>query len=220
MTQYERMVEGLIFDVCDPEILEMQAKYKDRLWEFNQLRPSQNKEKQEYMQEVFAECGEGCYIELPFRASWGGSHVHFGRGVYANSNLTLLDDGHIYVGNRVLFGPNVVVTTANHPLDPELRRYEMQYNRDVYIGDNVWIGAGAIITAGVHIGENAVIGAGSIVTRNIPANMLAVGAPCHDVREIGAHDREFYYYQHDDRIDWENLQAICDAKSRLPKFQK
>ena len=171
------------------------------------------------MKETFAECGVGCYIELPFRASWGGSHLHFGNGVYVNTSVTMLDDGHIYIGNRVLIAPNVVMTTANHPLDAELRRYEMQYNRDIHIGENVWIGAGALILAGVHIGDNSVIGAGSVVTRDVPDNVLAVGAPCHIVREIGAHDHEFYYYQHDDRIDWENLADICAAKSRHPKFQ-
>lgn len=218
MTQYERMIKGLIYDACDEEIQRLQRPFQDKLWAFNQLRPSDAREKEAYMKEVFAECGDYCYIELPFRASWGGSHVHFGTGVYANSNVTLLDDGHIYVGNRVLFGPNVVVATASHPLEPELRRYEMQFNRDVCIGENVWIGAGAIIMAGVHIGRNSVIGAGSVVTRSIPENVLAYGTPCSVVREIGVIDREFYF-QHKEKIDWENLSGICAVKSAHPKFQ-
>ena len=217
MTQKERMEKGLIYDTCDPEIMEMQRPYQIKMWEFNQLSPFENEKKEAYMKEVFAECGEDCYIELPFRASWGGSHVHFGNGIYANTNVTFVDDGHIYVGNRVLIGPNVVVTTANHPLNPELRRYEMQYNRDVYIGENVWIGAGAIILPGVHIGKNAVIGAGSVVTRDIPENVLAVGNPCHVIREIGERDNEFYS-RWDDKIDWENISEICDKKKELPKF--
>jgi galactoside O-acetyltransferase len=217
MTQYERMISGLIYDTCDEEIMEMQRPFKEKLWEFNQLGPFDSEKKEAYMKEVFAECGEYCCIELPFHASWGGSHVHFGTGIYANSNLTLIDDGHIYVGNRVLFGPNVVVATANHPLDPKLRRYEMQYNRDVYIGENVWIGAGATILPGVHVGKNSVIGACSVVTRDVPENVLAVGTPCRVVREIGEQDREFYY--RDDRIDWTNLSEICTKKSKHPKFQ-
>ncbi|MBR5969559.1 MAG: hypothetical protein IK016_04345, partial [Lachnospiraceae bacterium] len=99
--------------------------------------------------------------------------------------------------------PNVVVATANHPLNAELRRGEMQYNRDVYIGENVWIGAGALILLGVHIGKNSVIGAGSVVTRDIPDSVLAVGDPCNVVREIGEYDN--VYYSRDDKIDWENL---------------
>lgn len=217
MTQKERMIKGLVYDTCDPEIMEMQRPLKEKLWAFNQLTVFDDDKKEAYMKEVFAECGEGCCVELPFRASWGGAHVHFGNGIYANTNLTLIDDGHIYVGNRVLFGPNVVVTTANHPLDPQLRKYEMQYNRDVTIGENVWIGAGAVILPGVRIGKNSVIGAGSVVTRDVPENVLAVGNPCHVVREIGKRDREFYS-RWDDRIDWENLRGICEAKKDLLKF--
>ena len=189
MTQRERMEQGLVYDPMDPEIMGMQLPLLDRLWEFNRLKPSDEELKQKYMQEVFAECGEGCYIELPFRANWGGAHVHFGSHVYANFNLTLVDDGHIYVGDRTLIGPNVTVATANHPLEPELRSRGLQYNRDVVIGENVWIGSGVMIVPGVKIGDNAVIGAGSVVTHDIPANVLAAGNPCRVIREnIGTGD--------------------------------
>ena len=211
------MSQGLIYDTCDKEIMEMQRPFQEKLWEFNQLSPADSSKKAAYLKEVFAECGEDCYVELPLRASWGGAHVHFGNGIYANTNVTFVDDGHIYVGNRVLIGPNVVIATANHPLNSELRRYEMQYTMDVHIGENVWIGAGAIILPGVTIGKNSVIGAGSVVTRDIPENVLAVGNPCHVLREIGERDNEFYSNR-DDRIDWENLKGICLSKKDLPKF--
>ena len=168
MTQYERMINGMIYDPADEEIIAEQVPFQDKLWEFNQLKPSDNEKKQQYMHEIFAECGKNCYIELPFYANWGGHHVHFGSNIYANSNLTLVDDGHIFVGNNVMFGPNVTIATANHPIDPELRSRGLQYNKDVHIGDNVWIGAGVIIVPGVHISKNTVIGAGSIVTKDIP----------------------------------------------------
>ncbi len=203
MTQYERMEKGLLYDPGDPEIMAEQLPLLDRLWAFNRLWPSDREEKQRYMHEVFAECGDNCHIELPFHANWGGRHLHFGSDIYVNFNLTLVDDGHIYVGDRVMFGPNVTVATAGHPLDPELRGRGLQYNRDVHIGENTWIGAGVIIVPGVHIGKNAVIGAGSIVTGDIPENVLAVGNPCRVVREISAHDREFFYKN--ERIDRENL---------------
>ena len=118
-----------------------------------------------------------CYIELPFHANWGGHNVHFKNNIYANSNLTLVDDGHIYVGDNVMFGPNVVVTTANHPLDPSLWKIGYQYNKDVIIEENVWIGSGVIIVPGIKIGKNSVIGAGSVVTKDIPSNVVAVGNP-------------------------------------------
>ena len=111
MNQYERMIKGLIYDPMDEEILKMQFPYQDKLFEFNKLKPSDIDKKQQYMNEVFAECGDNCYIELPFHANWGGHHVHFGNGVYANSNLTLVDDGHIYVGDKVMFGPNVTIAS-------------------------------------------------------------------------------------------------------------
>ena len=136
------------------------------------------------MKEVFAECGEDCYIELPFRANWGGHHLHFGSGIYANFNLTLVDDGHIYVGDKVMFGPNVTITTASHPVDPELRAKGLQYNKDVYIGENAWIAANVVIFPGVHIGKNAVIGAGSVVTKDIPDGVVAVGNPCRVLRSV------------------------------------
>ena len=203
MTQYERMVKGLIYDPADPDISAEQIPFLDKLWEFNQLKPSDLEAKTAYMKAVFAECGDNNYIELPFRANWGGHHTHWGSNIYANSNLTLVDDGHIYIGNGVMFGPNVTIATANHPINSELRVRGLQYNRDVHIGDNVWIGANAVIVPGVNIGKGSVIGAGSVVTKDIPENAVAAGNPCRVLREIGEHDREFFY--RNEKIDWDNL---------------
>ena len=193
MTQYERMVKGLIYDPADAEILKEQIYFQDRLWRFNQLKPSDITEKNNYMKEIFAECGDNNYIELPFHANWGGRHVHFGSYIYANSNLTLVDDGHIYIGDRVMFGPNVTIATANHPINSELRQKGLQYNKDVHIGENTWIAANVVIVPGIRIGKNVVIGAGSVVTKDIPDNVVAVGNPCHILREIGEHDKEYFY---------------------------
>ena len=193
MTEYEKMIKGLLYDPGDEEIAKKQIPYLDKLWEFNQLKPSQTKEKETYMKEVFAECGDNNYIELPFHANFGGHHVHLGSYVYANFNLTLIDDGHIYIGDRVMIGPNVTIATAGHPVDPDLRRKNLQYNKDVHIGENVWIGAGVIIMPGITIGKNTVIGAGSIVTKDIPENCIAVGNPCRVMREVSARDKEYFY---------------------------
>lgn len=183
----------------DKELLEEQIRYMERLYDFNQTRPSELELRNQLLKELFAELGEDCYIEPPLHASWGGHHVHFGRNVYANFNLTLVDDTHIYVGDNTMLGPNVVIATAGHPLLPELREKGYQYNAPVRIGKNCWLGAGVIVVPGVTIGDHAVIGAGSVVTKDIPPNVLAVGAPCRVLREINKHDQEYYFK--DKRID-------------------
>ena len=129
--------------------------------------------------------------------------MHFGDNVYANFGLTMVDDTHIYVGDYTMFGPNVTVASAGHPVLPELREKAYQFNMPVHIGKNCWIGAGAVIVPGVTIGDNTVIGAGSVVTKDIPADVVAVGNPCRVLREIGEKDREYYYKQR--RIDFEKL---------------
>ena len=188
MTEYEKMKAGLIYDPADEEIAKEQIIYLEKLWEFNNLKPSQQKEKEKYMKEVFACCGEGNYIELPFHANWGGHHAHFGSRVYANFNLTLVDDGEIFIGDNVMIGPNVTIATPNHPTDPQMRLKGLQYNKQVHIEKNVWIGSSAVILPGVTIGENSIIGAGSVVTRDIPSDCIAVGNPCKVIKNIAKYN--------------------------------
>lgn len=193
MTEFEKMEKGLIYDCSVDEIMSVQTKCVQHMREYNTLGLGDEKRMEELLPLMMAEVGEGTYIQPPFYANWGGAHVHLGEWVYANFNLTLVDDGHIYIGDRTMIGPNVTIATAGHPILPELREKGLQYNVDVHIGRNVWIGAGAIIVPGVTIGDNSVIGAGSVVTRNIPENVVAYGNPCTVQREISDHDREFYY---------------------------
>lgn len=189
----ELMHGGGLYMCSDEELLSEQRGYLEKLYDFNMTRPSELEKRQKLLKEMFAEIGEGCYIEPPFHANFGGHHVHFGNFVYANFNLTMVDDTHIYVGDYTMFGPNVTVATAGHPILPELREKVYQYNVPVHIGRNCWIGAGVIIVPGVTIGSGTVIGAGSVVTKNIPPNVVAVGNPCRVMREINEHDREFYF---------------------------
>ncbi len=203
MTMKEKMHTGDLYLPTDDAIMQEQLKRLDRLYDFNHTRPTELDKRAAMLKEMLAEIGEDCYIEPPFHANHGGAHVHFGRNVYANFNLTMVDDTHIYVGDCTMFGPNVTVATAGHPIWPELRAQAYQYNFSVHIGKNCWIGAGALIMPGVTIGDNTVIGAGSVVTKDIPANVVAVGNPCRVLRPIGEHDREFYFK--DRQIDWEAL---------------
>ncbi|MDO5401119.1 MAG: sugar O-acetyltransferase [Eubacteriales bacterium] len=197
----ERMHSGRLYYPGDPSLMAQQALALEKLWEFNRTRPSELPRREALLKEMLAEIGENCYIEPPFYANWAGKHVHFGSGVYANFNLTMVDDTHIYVGDQVMFGPNVTICTAAHPIGQDLRRKQAQYNKPVRIGSNVWVGANVTILPGVTIGDNTVIGAGSVVTRDIPANVVALGTPCRVLREIGEQDA--IYYDHDKRIDIE-----------------
>ena len=192
MTETEKMEKGLVYDCSAEEIMSVQTGFVKYMKEYNTLGLGDEKRMEELMPLMFAEVGPNTYVQPPFYANWGGAHVHFGEWVYANFNLTLVDDGHIYIGDHTMIGPNVTIATAGHPILPELREKEMQYNVDVKIGRNVWIGAGAIIVPGVTIGDNTVIGAGSVVTKDIPANVVAVGNPCRVMREINDHDKEYY----------------------------
>ena len=203
MTVKEKMHNTMLYLPNDEEIMKEQFGYLNRLYDFNMTRPTELDKREAMLKELFAEIGEGCYIEPPFHANWGGHHVHFGKNVYANFNLTLVDDTHIYVGDYTMFGPNVVIATGGHPLLPELREKGYQYNAAVRIGRNCWIGAGAIIVPGITVGDNVVIGAGSIVTKDIPSNVLAVGNPCRVLRKINEHDREYYFK--DRKIDYSAL---------------
>ncbi len=189
-----RMHNGKLYYTGQPELIAAdQLTYLQKNFDYNQLRPSQQKEKQTLLKQLFAEIGESCYIEAPFHANWGGKHVHLGSHVYVNYNLTLVDDTHIYIGDHVMIAPNVVIATGTHPIHPELRRKEAQFNLPVHIQDNVWLGAGCLVMPGVTIGENSVIGAGSVVTKDIPANVVAVGNPCRVLRDISEKDLTVYH---------------------------
>lgn len=193
MNNKERKEKGLVYHYDDPILYNGQREYQELLYEYNLLRPTQIKEKQEYLKRMFAQIGENCTIETPLHANWGGHHVHFGKGIYCNSNLTLVDDGHIYIGDDCMIAPNVVIATAGHPILPILREHNYVYCKDVHIGRNVWIGSNVSILPGVTIGDNSVIGAGSVVTNDIPNNVVAYGVPCKVIRDIGEKDRIYFF---------------------------
>lgn len=194
-----------IYDPTGADITAEQEKCMEMLYDYNATRPSEGEKRVRLLREMLAECGEGCWIEPPFHANWGGRHVHFGKRVYANFGLTCVDDTHIYIGDHVMIGPNCVLATANHPIHPALRERAYQYNLPIHIGRNCWLGAGVIVVPGVTIGENTVIGAGSVVTKDIPAGVVAAGSPCRVLRAIGPRDSEYFYRER--KIDWETLPA-------------
>ena len=204
MGVYEIMQSGALYSCSDEELGKLQLQCLEKLYDYNATRPLEQEKRAQVRKEMFAEIGEGCYIEPPLRSNWGGRHVHFGKSVYANFNLTMVDDSAIYVGDYTMIGPNVTLSTGGHPILPELREKAYQFNQPIHIGRNVWLGAGVIVLPGVTIGDNSVIGAGSVVTKDIPANVVAMGTPCRVVRPIGEKDREVYW--RDKTICWDEIE--------------
>lgn len=202
MTIKERMEKGMMyheFGFFRPEfkqeadaLTQERSQYKEPVYDYNLTRPSESAKRKQLLEQIFGSVGKGVWIEPPVRVSYG-KNVFWGKGCYANFNLVLVDDSRIDIGDNVMFAPNVVVSTAGHPIRPDYRKIGTQYSLPIKIGNNVWIGAGAVILPGVSIGDNTVIGAGSIVTRSIPANCVAYGNPCRVQREISEHDDEFYF---------------------------
>lgn len=193
MSMKEKLHTRELYLPDDDEIMQEQLLCLDRLYDFNMTRPTELSKREKMLKEMFAEIGKDCYIEPPLHSNWGGKHCHFGDCVYANFNLTLVDDTHIYIGSNTMIGPNVTIATAGHPILPELREQAYQFNAPVHIGKNCWLGAGVIVLPGITIGDNSVIGAGSVVTKDIPENVVAVGNPCRILREIGEKDRKYYF---------------------------
>lgn len=180
-----------------PIFLDNQREFQDRMEEYNRTFPTEVEKRSKMLQKVFAEVGENCCVETPLNSNWGCKHVHLGKAVYINSNCTFVDDDHIYIGDYTMVAPNVVFTTAGHPILPSLRLKGYEFVFPINVGKNVWIGSGCQIMPGVTIGDNTVIGAGSVVTRDIPANCVAMGVPCKVVREIGEKDRKYYFRDHE-----------------------
>ncbi len=194
MDMIQRMHSTELYLPDDEALMREQAACLELQCDYNQTRPSQPERRRELLERMFAEVGEGCYIEPPLHANWAGRFVHLGRNVYANFCLTLVDDAPIYIGDYTMIGPNVTIATGAHPISPELRQRNYQYNVSVRIGRACWLGAGVIVLPGVTIGDGSVIGAGSVVTRDIPAGVVAVGNPCRVVRRIGEQDMTTYFH--------------------------
>lgn len=193
MTEQERMKLGYVWQ-DDEENMALQAKCKALVKQFNDLPTDAMAEREALLHDIFGEVGEHVWMNSPLTVSVG-KYVSIGDGTYANMNLTLIDDWKITIGKHVLIGPNVTLCTTGHPIDPKHRQDGM-YSFPITIGDNVWLGGNVMVLPGVTIGENSVIGAGSVVTKDIPANVVAFGAPCKVYREINEHDAEFYFGNH------------------------
>ncbi|WP_104205257.1 sugar O-acetyltransferase [Billgrantia saliphila] len=182
-TEKEKMLSGELYNPLDPQLAEERHRARLLAKAFNDSSDDQGKERKRLLIELFGAMGKGTFIEPPFYCDYGGN-ITLGERVFFNFNCVILDVAAVTIGNHVMFGPSVQVYTATHPLDAEQRRSGLEAAKPITIGDDVWIGGGAILSPGVTIGARSVIGAGSVVTKNIPEGVFAAGNPCRVVRSL------------------------------------
>ena len=178
---WDDMVSGREYDATHPYLLERLNATKDRIWEYNKMRPSMLKERNELLRGLLGKSDGDTFINQPFYCDYG-SNIRVGRRFFANFNFTVLDEAAVTVGDNCLIGPNVSIYTACHSTDPVERNSRREWAKPVTIGDNVWIGGSVTILPGVTIGSNVTIGAGSVVVKDIPDGCVAVGNPCRVVK--------------------------------------
>ena len=178
---WDDMVSGREYDATHPYLLERLNATKDRIWEYNKMRPSMLKERNELLRGLLGKSDGDTFINQPFYCDYG-SNIRVGRRFFANFNFTVLDEASVTVGDDCFIGPNVSIYTACHSTDPVERNSRREWAKPVTIGDNVWIGGSVTILPGVTIGSNVTIGAGSVVVKDIPDGCVAVGNPCRVVK--------------------------------------
>lgn len=191
MTEKEKMLAGKPYQAFGEELFGERQTAKQLVCEINHLPPSELAARDALVRKLFGKVGRNCFVEPPFRCDYG-YNITVGDNFCCNYNTVILDCSPVTIGNNVLFGPNVSLFAVGHPLHWEKRNAGWEYALPIRIGDNVWLGGGVIVNAGVTIGDNTVVGSGSVVTKDLPANVLAVGNPCRVLRAITEEDRAYY----------------------------
>ena len=182
MSEKAKMLAGEYYNAFHPDLTRERRQAKRLCQQFNDcLGPLSDAE--EGILKQIVSIGQSCWIEPPFRCDYG-SNTTIGDNFFANFGCVILDCNRVTIGSNVKFGPNVHLYTATHPVDPKLRLEGLEMAYPIAIGNNVWLGGGVIVLAGVTIGDNTTIGAGSVVTKDIPANAVAVGSPCRPIRFV------------------------------------
>ncbi|WP_228535796.1 sugar O-acetyltransferase [Noviherbaspirillum malthae] len=182
-TEKEKMLDGELYDPLDQQLSQERRHARLLFKALNDTRDDQVEERSRIVKELIPSSGTGVWIEPPFYCDYG-SNIVLGDKVFFNFNCVVLDVAQVKIGSRVLFGPAVQIYTATHPLSADERQTGLELGRAIEIGDDVWVGGGAIICPGVRIGNRSVIGAGSVVTKDVPDGVFAAGNPCVVLREI------------------------------------
>lgn len=195
LSQYKDMLNsGELYDYSDEELITLQQEMVERLNRYNRTpeTPEGLRQRETLLREALGTYGEGLCILPPVCANWGLRNLHVGKNVFFNFNVCLVDDADITLGDDCLIGPGCHLITAQHPVSPRLRKNQLQFNKPIRIGNNVWLGAGVIVLPGVTIGDNSIVAAGSVVTRDVEANVIAAGSPARVLRPITEEDDRVY----------------------------
>jgi len=180
------MLRGELYRV-DPELTADQARAQLLVERYNSTLHGEQDLRDRLLRELLAEVGEGVVVRPPFRCDYG-SYISVGAGTFVNFDCVMLDVAPIRIGADCQIATRVQLLTATHPIDPEPRRLGWESAEPITIGDNVWLGGGAIVCPGVTIGDDTVVGAGAVVTRDLPSGVVALGVPARVQREIGPED--------------------------------
>lgn len=183
ITEKEKMLSGQLYLATDPQLTAERRRARLLVKQLNDSRDDEETLRHQILKELIGQAGEGLWIEPPFYCDYG-SNIAVGDKVFFNFNCVVLDVMPVTIGSHTLFGPNVQIYTATHPLDWQERASLLEYAKPISIGSHVWVGGGAIICPGVSIGDRSVIGAGSVVTKPIPADVFAAGNPCTPIRSL------------------------------------
>lgn len=183
MTELEKMVQGLLYDPMDKELFQSRRRARLLIRKLNAIPEDKERQRRHIFKDLFAETGSRFFIESPFICDYG-SNIFWGENAYANFGCIILDAAPVRIGKNVMIAPAVKIFTATHPLEYEARNSGRELAKPITIGDNVWIGGGAIINPGVTIGDNSVIGSGAVVTKDVLPNVFAAGNPCKFIKEI------------------------------------
>jgi maltose O-acetyltransferase len=186
-TMKERMLRGELYRADDDELAADAARAMELMERFNGTRHDEHAVRDRLLRELLGEVGEGVVVRPPFRCDYG-THISIGAGTFVNFDCLMLDVAPITIGANCQLATRVQLLTPTHPIDPEPRRAGWEAAEPIVLGDNVWLGGGAVVCPGVSIGEDTVVGAGAVVTRHLPAGVVAVGTPARVLREIGEHD--------------------------------
>ena len=182
-TEKEKMLAGELYDPLDTQLVEERRRARILIKELNETREDEIEKRSRILKELIPGAGGELWLQPPFYCDYG-TNMEIGEKVFFNFNCIVLDVAQVRIGNRTLFGPNVQIYTATHPMSSKERASGLEYAKPITIGDDVWVGGSVVICPGVTIGDRSVIGAGSVVTKDIPADVFAAGNPCRVIRQL------------------------------------